>query len=630
MISPGVSRNPESHDFPSFSRLAGIALLLIVLFAVASLLNARSWSAGGVTIFWPSNGLLLGVLLCSSRRQWPVWLILAALIDFSANILLGDRALMAGWLTSCNMLEVLLAALPLYPIIAPRPDLTQRRQLISLLLYGMFLAPAVASLLASPAVEHSFYFSGLMLHRFQIWFTADALGITIVTPLYLAFTQSRPFQSRRWNEIISLFALLLLVTILVFWQVRFPLFFLVLPFLLLLGLRLGLAGSALGLLLVAVVGGLFTTMNRGPAALISGGTLSGRILLLQCFLAVSMLVLYIPEVVIAERKRLQQNLQASEARFRLLAEASRDVIVLTDLEGHRDYVSPSVTEVLGWMPEDVIGGSYHQLVHPDDVASLSRLLKDCEEGKPARALPYRCRNSQGEYHWVETNPRLYRDPATGSPAGFVNIVRDISDRRAAEEELNKAFRMVESLATVDGLTGLANRRRFDETLEREWSRAQREQSTLSLLMIDVDHFKRYNDAYGHLAGDDCLRRIAQSIALFAGRSADLAARYGGEEFAIILPGTAASGSLEVAQRILADVEQCRIPHSNNAAWDVVTISIGSATFSPIDGDSCSQLVRIADEALYRAKHAGRNRVEAEDSLSVRRLTGDSGGESVDS
>jgi diguanylate cyclase (GGDEF)-like protein len=209
---------------------------------------------------------------------------------------------------------------------------------------------------------------------------------------------------------------------------------------------------------------------------------------------------------------------------------------------------------------------------------------------------------------VEVNPRLYRDPSTGHPRGFVNIVRDISDRRRAEDKLNEAFRMVEGLASVDGLTGLANRRRFDETLEQEWLRAQRDQTPLSLLMIDVDHFKLYNDLYGHLAGDDCLRQIAQSVRRLAHRPADLCARYGGEEFAVILPGNGQPGALEIATRICQVIEQLRIPHAD-CPWGVVTLSIGVATCFPVTGQEHSLVVQAADAALYRAKRSGRNRAE---------------------
>ena len=163
------------------------------------------------------------------------------------------------------------------------------------------------------------------------------------------------------------------------------------------------------------------------------------------------------------------------------------------------------------------------------------------------------------------------------------------------------------LTMVDGLTGVANRRRFDEALEGEWSRSRREHYPLSLLMIDVDHFKAYNDLFGHLEGDDCLRRVAQVLDTVTRRPGDLTARYGGEEFACLLPRTDGESARALAESCRAVVEAMAIPHRASSAGRVVTISIGAATL-PADGDgSAERLLAEADDLLYGAKRAGRNR-----------------------
>ena len=165
---------------------------------------------------------------------------------------------------------------------------------------------------------------------------------------------------------------------------------------------------------------------------------------------------------------------------------------------------------------------------------------------------------------------------------------------------------LEQLATRDGLTGLANRRCFDDTLHREWQRALRQQQPLSLLMVDVDNFKQYNDAYGHLGGDECLQRIAAAVANEM-RANDLVARYGGEEFAVILPNQSLKGAAIVAERIRCRVEQLHLPNLGSQPH-VVTVSIGAATALASPDTDPSQLVATADSALYRAKHMGRNRI----------------------
>lgn len=187
----------------------------------------------------------------------------------------------------------------------------------------------------------------------------------------------------------------------------------------------------------------------------------------------------------------------------------------------------------------------------------------------------------------------------GRLAAVVETLRDLTDEKLAQIAL-------EQLATRDGLTGLANRRCFDDTLHAEWARALRQRQPLSLLMVDVDNFKAYNDANGHLGGDECLKRIATAVASEM-RANDLVARYGGEEFAVILPNQSLKGAASVAERIRTRVEQLQVPNRQAAAQHV-TVSIGAATAIAAPDNSASELVAIADAALYRAKHMGRNRI----------------------
>jgi diguanylate cyclase (GGDEF)-like protein len=192
----------------------------------------------------------------------------------------------------------------------------------------------------------------------------------------------------------------------------------------------------------------------------------------------------------------------------------------------------------------------------------------------------------------------------GSIVAAVQTLRDMTDEKLAQAAL-------EQLATRDGLTGLANRRCFDDTLHAEWARALRQKQPLSLLMVDVDNFKAYNDANGHLGGDECLKRIAKAVASEM-RANDLVARYGGEEFAVILPNQSLKGAAIVAERIRSRVERLTMPTSGgnlaSPGYVTVTVSIGAATAIAAADTSAHQLVAIADAALYRAKHMGRNRI----------------------
>jgi diguanylate cyclase (GGDEF)-like protein len=175
-------------------------------------------------------------------------------------------------------------------------------------------------------------------------------------------------------------------------------------------------------------------------------------------------------------------------------------------------------------------------------------------------------------------------------------------------ELKRSRDLLERLTTLDHLTGINNRRRYDEYLELEWRRAAREQTPIALIAIDIDHFKAYNDLYGHPKGDTCLVAVAQALASSVTRSPDLIARCGGEEFACVLPGTDAEGAGHLAQEMLARVLALELEHSRSQTHDRVTVSIGVAAMIPRPEDSSRQLVALADAALYDAKAQGRNRV----------------------
>lgn len=186
-------------------------------------------------------------------------------------------------------------------------------------------------------------------------------------------------------------------------------------------------------------------------------------------------------------------------------------------------------------------------------------------------------------------------------------MREINQQLAlSNEELARATHLLEQVVNIDGLTQIANRRCFNDRLEHEWQRLYREQKPLSLLLFDVDYFKRYNDCYGHQMGDDCLFKLAQTVQEVVYRPADLVARYGGEEFAIILPNTDLEGATSVAQRIHAAIKALHIPHKTSDVSDIVTISMGIANLIPIAELSSADLIAIADRSLYRAKQQGRN------------------------
>jgi diguanylate cyclase (GGDEF)-like protein/PAS domain S-box-containing protein len=291
--------------------------------------------------------------------------------------------------------------------------------------------------------------------------------------------------------------------------------------------------------------------------------------------------------------------------FLFFAENGPDIVGRVTPELIYTYVSPQCFDLLGWHPDEMIGQDFMSFLHPDDVPVQQEVVRMVEEEGIYPPPPQvRMRTASGEWLWLEVNGRLIHDES-GEMKEHLVIMRDITQRKMEEHRLAE-------LAMTDGLTGLLNRRAFDDIMEREWRRTIREGSQTSLLLLDVDHFKGFNDLYGHQMGDDCLHAIAAAISASCGRPTDVVARYGGEEMAVILPGLDGPGAAIVAERIRAAVEGLDIEHDGNPEGGKrVTISIGVATALARHGGRLrmpESLLVAADAALYRAKHSGRNRV----------------------
>ena len=188
------------------------------------------------------------------------------------------------------------------------------------------------------------------------------------------------------------------------------------------------------------------------------------------------------------------------------------------------------------------------------------------------------------------------------------LKKSVIKHQELEKSLRASNKQLELLSTLDGLTGIANRRTFEKFLEREWKSSMRHTQPATAIMMDIDFFKLYNDTYGHQAGDDCLKKVARTIEKSLRRPGDLVARYGGEEFVAILSDTSQKGAFSLAEKVRASVEALEIPHQASPVNKFVTISLGVASRVPERGDASSILISEADQSLYKAKQEGRNRV----------------------
>ncbi len=302
-------------------------------------------------------------------------------------------------------------------------------------------------------------------------------------------------------------------------------------------------------------------------------------------------------------QQMAAALAAKEESFRVLAEGSSDMVTRIGLDGQVQYASPSSVRIVGWPPDQLLGTSALAGVNPEDLPRVEKLVAALKRGETEEArITYRTRHREKSEIWVESTLRITRN-VSGEIDGAVVISRDMTQQKYMEDRLA-------TLATEDSLTGLANRRRFDERLEQEWARAYRERTCLALLMIDLDHFKTYNDEYGHPAGDECLRVVTRIMAAEAQRAADVTARYGGEEFAMLLPNTDAAGCARIGERIRCAILKAGIPHALNQPSGLVTVSLGGALCQPAGERSAASasLIEAADRALYAAKDGGRNRL----------------------
>jgi diguanylate cyclase (GGDEF)-like protein len=441
------------------------------------------FSEQGQAIWWPTNGLALALMVRLERSRW---------LTILTGILLGSwiGGIRHGWPVSsrivnaiANSIGPLLAAFALPHFKRLEDWLQEPRLVFRYVLFALLLAPAFSATLYASAAH-------LFLSDVHFWTVlqtrgdSDMLGYALFTPLILVFSSKETYRKANTSAIPMMVLLLGLVTgatYFVFWQTAYDFSFILISVVLLVTLRLGFAASVVAVNLLAVLATVATMHGHGPLTLGSGAIQAHRILLLQAFLALTMVTVFYVSVM-----QIERNVFHARLRF--------------------------------------------------------------------------------------------------------------------------AYEEMERQATTDALTGVANRRLFEETLKREWSRALRNGESIALLMIDVDHFKSYNDRFGHLAGDACLRRIAQAILAIDHRSTDLLARYGGEEFAFLFPAADAEDAARIGEIIRLRVERM-CDEAENSGNHVVSISVGCAAVKPAPGILSEILVSASDKALYRAKRNGRNRVE---------------------
>lgn len=580
---------------PPLHRLIWWTLAVGVLcFSVRGLVYLDSWSYAMV---WPAVAPQLVALLTSPRREWPVYLASFAAVQIIPARLALDIAPELGVLST--MTAVVFAAVMLHTDqdwVTGRSD--SLRSWRRFLVYAVFVAP----LLASPIGIASLVWHGeipaephAIVYAAMAWYLTEAVGIAFLVPLMLRFQHYRRRHS--WREVMWFAAMSLLTVgfcVASASKSSFVLVFLTgLPAMLVL-IRSGIASAfaAIAIGSALVLGSTFAGYGPFAASLENPGQamISAQVFVLGAYTMVVMVA-----AALEDRSRLVALDDASHKAYELIAELTGDVVILVDSEGNVIHRAAHDHEILDFPEGPITKAEWLQHVHPDDREARSGFPEAWSLGPSA---PFRIRRLGGDWGWYVVHSRRTPNGLTAA------ILRDVTLEREVQDSLT-------DMANTDPLTGLANRRGLAQRAAAIWSSAHETGEPVSALFVDIDHFKSFNDLYGHQAGDECLRLVAEVLQHLADPSVCVAARYGGEEFAIVLSGCddphRFAGGLTTAIRALA------IPHVGSES-QVVTISIGVATLRPwqlFGGDpdtAVGELLYRADKALYAAKSDGRDAV----------------------
>jgi diguanylate cyclase (GGDEF)-like protein/PAS domain S-box-containing protein len=696
-----------------------LALLSLVVAACAWISIDLTRVAGSVASVWIANGIVVGLLLFAPWARWPAMVACALGGELAARLLHGDPV--GGSINNAlaNSLEILLVAGAIRRRV---PDITDASRLLDLAATATLSTLVACGVSASLAATYNALVAGGAFGDVLLtWYTAHAIGMVVVATLVVVARRERGAllgRDGRQADFAACMALLLAMCALVFGQDRMPLLFLLFPPLLMLTFRHGFAGVVSGVTVLAITSGVATALGAGPFGLVRDAALLERTLLLQLFVATSCVISLPVATAMSERRRLSSQLRGSEARYRILADYSRDLVLRMSADGVNSYVSPALTPMLGWAPADFARPRW-DLVHPDDVQEAAGLVRRLFADGGSATVTMRVRHQDGHYVWVEAIATRIETNAPGATPEIVASCRDISQRMAAraaldesrarlravadnlpalvayvdaeerytfvnahyerlfgvraedllgktvfeargegayrgwapyiaaalrgEEQiferapdaatgqtrylqshyvpdigpdgaprgfyaltfditpLKEAERALERLARVDTLTGLGNRRQFDERLELAVVRARRHGTPLVLMSLDLDRFKQINDTWGHPAGDAVLVAFAERLKACV-YDVDAVARLGGDEFVVLIEDAATPQVAElVAQKILTAMEA---PVLLDGSPLQVATSIGIAYATSVA--SGRALIALADKALYDAKTAGRN------------------------
>ena len=304
---------------------------------------------------------------------------------------------------------------------------------------------------------------------------------------------------------------------------------------------------------------------------------------------------------------IQQEMEYDSTVYKTLLESTKAIPWKIDWNTLKfSYIGPQIEQLLGWTPSSWVSvEDWASRMHPEDRAWVVDFCVAQSKNGVDHEADYRAMTKSGDYVWIRDVVHVVRKE-NGDVDSLVGFMFDITERKTTEEKLLSLQKELEELSFKDSLTGVPNRRMFDSIMDTEWTNALRHHQPLSLIMIDIDYFKQYNDHYGHIQGDECLKRVAQVLNSAAMRSRDFLARFGGEEFVLILPETDAEAARGVAERCRTLILKEQIFHEKSQIDQLLTVSIGVGTIIPSRHDNQLNFIESVDKRLYQAKQKGRN------------------------
>lgn len=607
MIRASISQQLR-RLFPSFRGCIALLLFLCAWLA-AAYLGMQLFFKDDIATIWPPSGIYLAGLIIAPARLWPAMIATVWCASTICHVFWHDLPLSissAVWLA--NTIEAVLGAL----ILRGRTSEGQTFTLSNLtnvltfscvaVLLPTCLGGYIAAIAFSTITDANFW---IVWH---VWWSATTLGALIVAPFFLVFGNQKFKIPRRLSEIceagiasIAVVGLSFLSTDLYGLTAIYSTFLLMLW----IALRFEMRGVVLANLATTAIVLWKSTQSEVPIH--PGMLLSDQILIVQVFLELLTISHLTFAAAITERRCAWETSALRNQRYQILIQNTSDLMIAMTPDCKLTCANNAWTKLIGYTPETMNNLSVKDLIHPQDRQNWDETIENVWRRKQTGELQLRILTKQGTNVAVECTFAVTPD-GDDSP-GIYSIMRDVTNRKLVEQQQIEYQRQLEALNTqlrsmsiTDSLTLLHNRRFLQQRLDEEFIRARRQETPLTLLMMDVDRFKSLNDSYGHLEGDRVLCRVAEILKMCS-RPNDIVARYGGEEFAVLLPNTDLVTGMVLAEAIRKSVEE--------SPWSgpQVTISIGVAQMLPTHSDT-DQLIRCADEALYISKSNGRNQVNA--------------------